>query len=534
MGATLGSKALSLPMIIILAAIFETFGAVLLGNFVGSTISVGLVNFDEFFPVNGTEIVASTISSVGTANVANIANVANAASKTISILPMHSSIWTQEFINGIFQTQDMEVFAQLYMLSMCSVLFGSSIFLAIATLLALPVSTTHAVVGSVLGNGIIIALFLDPKKVGSAIRWEKLIQIVISWILSPFVGCFFSFISWLILKLLLFDHRKSKYFILGASPILFGVTGGILSLFILQKGISPALEGLHIFIPWWIFPVGSVVLGILITIVCIAFIPIFNWRINSSLKLQNLIHKNQMDNQIKEVATQDVSEDKYFMMTEGTNGNVDVDVEIQKDEISSLFIEDSQNSNQNDYSKIVKDITERKVFRALVIVTSCCIATAHGAGDISNASGPLDAIIFMFNERKIVHKDTFYNTWWCTIITAVGLVIGLSTLGYRVMRTLGTKIAKFTPARAYISQFCTAFITLTFSILGLPISTTHVVVGAIYGITFVDILTIKDVTWRSLNFKLIIKILSSWALTLPLAALFSGIILIIFKLILRY
>jgi PiT family inorganic phosphate transporter len=103
---------------------------------------------------------------------------------------------------------------------------------------------------------------------------------------------------------------------------------------------------------------------------------------------------------------------------------------------------------------------------------------------------------------------------WTTVITAVGLVFGLALLGYRVMITIGHKITKLTSSRAFVSQLTTSLITLTGSLLGLPLSSTHIVVGAVYGISIVD--GIRNFQW-----KLILGIIASWVVTIPAAATLS-------------
>jgi len=108
--------------------------------------------------------------------------------------------------------------------------------------------------------------------------------------------------------------------------------------------------------------------------------------------------------------------------------------------------------------------------------------------------------------------------FWPVLIAAVGLVIGLATLGYRVMVTIGNKITRLTPSRAFVMQLTTSTLTLTASFFALPLSTTHIVVGAIYGISTVDYFLEHVNTFQ---WKLIFSIALTWVCTIPFAAGFS-------------
>ena len=105
--------------------------------------------------------------------------------------------------------------------------------------------------------------------------------------------------------------------------------------------------------------------------------------------------------------------------------------------------------------------------------------------------------------------------FWSTVIVAVGLVFGLSFFGYRVMLTIGTKIAKLSPSRAFVAQICTSTITLASSLLGLPLSTTHIIVGSVLGISYVDE-GLQGMKWQVIS-----GIFISWIVTVPLAGFIS-------------
>lgn len=187
--------------------------------------------------------------------------------------------------------------------------------------------------------------------------------------------------------------------------------------------------------------------------------------------------------------------------------------EIEESIVNVVAPDNTTDDDENHDSDT--ETAERHVFRFLVILTSGCIAMAHGANDLANASAPLSVIAYSFRTRKLpdVHTKTVL---WVTLLTTFFLILGFVTLGYRVMKTIGTRITKLTPARAFVAQLSAAAITLTCSLVGIPLSTTHITVGCIYGISIIDMRSISDVKW-----KLIIGIVMSWVVTIPFSALLS-------------
>ncbi|HJH32093.1 MAG TPA: inorganic phosphate transporter [Methanosarcinaceae archaeon] len=153
-----------------------------------------------------------------------------------------------------------------------------------------------------------------------------------------------------------------------------------------------------------------------------------------------------------------------------------------------------------------------KKFVSLQILTACYIAFAHGSNDVANAVGPLSAGM---NALGVI--DTGIPIW-VLAIGGVGMVIGLMTWGYRVIETIGTKITELTPTRGFAAQFATASVVLVHSYSSLPISTTHTLVGSVIGVGLAGGLAAVDLS-------VIGKIIMSWIITVPVAALTSALIL---------
>ena len=181
-----------------------------------------------------------------------------------------------------------------------------------------------------------------------------------------------------------------------------------------------------------------------------------------------------------------------------------------------------------------KDLSEKevafrkveKVFRYLQVITACFVAFAHGSNDVANSIGPLAAIIGLFNldnfefVGEIQAKVPVLN--WVLLLGGVGIVIGLATYGWKVIETVGTKITEITPSRGFAAEFGAAATILLGSKLGVPLSTTHTIVGAVIGVGFA-----RGV--NALNLKIIWSIIQSWIYTLP----FTGVLTVVLFFILK-
>lgn len=174
--------------------------------------------------------------------------------------------------------------------------------------------------------------------------------------------------------------------------------------------------------------------------------------------------------------------------------------------ISWLFVRKIEEPSGDDPDLHVARV--EKVFRYLQIATACFVAFAHGSNDVANSIGPLAAIVGTFNEGAITAKVPVPT--WVLLLGGLGIVIGLATYGYKVIETIGTKITEITPSRGFAAEFGAASTILMGSWLGLPISTTHTVVGAVIGVGFARGMT-------ALNLGIIWNIVKSWVYTLPVA-----------------
>jgi inorganic phosphate transporter, PiT family len=186
--------------------------------------------------------------------------------------------------------------------------------------------------------------------------------------------------------------------------------------------------------------------------------------------------------------------------------------------VSAILLRNIKGRSSQDYESV------ELLFRKLQVGTSCFVAFSHGANDVANAIGPVSAVLALstggdgFSALQVVPP-------YLLALGGMGIAFGAVTWGHRVMRTVGGRITSLTNTRGFSVDFGAATTVLLASNLGMPISTSHTVVGAVIGVGLARGLVAIDL-------RVIKKIVYSWLLTVPLAAIFSAIIFIVLRMIL--
>ena len=377
MGTSVGSKVLTIKQAVLIAAIFEFLGAFLAGGGVTQTIRKGVID-PALFDAN----------------------------------------------------------LEILIYGMISALFAAGTWLLIASLRGWPVSTTHTIVGAIVGFGI-YALGFDK------INWSVVGNIGLSWITSPLSSAIVAALFYYICKeLILKENTKYRLIIINFFVFLAGFA---IALITVTKGLKNIFKQQDLILTFGDSAFYSAIAALVFTGIFYIF---------SKARLSN------------------------------TSG--------------------SQESQ----------------FAYLMVFTSCAVAFAHGSNDVANAIGPLAAIHQATNQilGNAVSPDT---PLWILFLGAAGIVIGLATLGYRVMKTIGEKIVKLTPSKGFAAQLAAALTVVLASQLDMPVSTTHTLVGAVIGIGLVEGIS-------TINVKSVNSIFLSWVITLPAGALLSIIFLEIF------
>lgn len=378
LGTSVGSGAITVKTAIIVAAVFEFAGAALAGGSVTSTIRKGIVDPSQ-----------------------------------IGDKP------------------------ELLIFGMLSALLAAGCWLALASARGWPVSTTHSIVGAIVGFAV-AGIGID------AVSWGKIGQIVASWVVSPALGGGIAFLLMLSIRKLIMNAQNPFAAAVRYAPYYLFLVGFVISLVTIFKGLKHLKIDLDGF--------ESAAIAALIGLI-VAFIG------------------KRMVGRV--AVTEDVDRSEHFAGVE-------------------------------------------RVFAPMIIFTACAMAFAHGSNDVANGVGPLAAIYGLIQTGGEVTQK-LPMPFWILALGGFGIVFGLATYGYRVMQTIGKRITALTPTSGFCATVAAALTVVLASRTAMPVSTTHIAVGAVMGVGLARGIA-------ALNLRVIGSIVTSWVVTLPaggcLAAMF--------------
>ena len=372
MGTSVGARALTLWQAVLVACVFEFAGAYLAGGEVTSTIRKGIIDA------------------------------------------------------GVMSDNP-----ELLVYGMIASLLAAGIWLLIASYFGWPVSTTHSIVGAIVGFAAVGIGF-------DAVKWGKVGSIVASWVVSPVMAGTISF--------LLFTSVKRL---------------------ILQTS-DPFMSAKR-YVPFYMFLAGFVVSMVTF--------------------LKGLKHVG-----LSFTASESIAWSLVFALVISLLG--------------TLMLQRIDNTKKEKNGAIFDGV--ERIFAVLMVFTACAMAFAHGSNDVANAIGPLAAIVSVVQSGGEIASKSILPPW-VLLIGASGIVIGLGTLGYRVMMTVGRAITELTPSRGFAAELAAAGTVVVASGTGLPISTTHTLVGAVLGVGLARGI-------GAINLGVVGKIILSWIVTLPVGA----------------
>jgi PiT family inorganic phosphate transporter len=167
--------------------------------------------------------------------------------------------------------------------------------------------------------------------------------------------------------------------------------------------------------------------------------------------------------------------------------------------------------------------TVERVFGVLMVITACGMAFAHGSNDVANAIGPLAAVVSIAKNGAIGAKSALDA--WVLMLGGAGIVVGLATFGRHVIATVGKKITQLTPSRGFAAELAAATTIVIASGTGIPISTTHTLVGAVLGVGMARGI-------EAIDLRVVARILVSWVVTIPAGAFLAILFFFIFRMVL--
>ncbi len=429
MGTSVGSGALTIRRAVIIAAFLEFAGAFFVGTHVSETIRKGIISPEVFAPN-----------------------------------PM------------------------LLVYGMVGALLAAAIWLQVASYFGWPVSTTHSIVGSVLGFGVVVGGW-------HAAEWGKVASIVASWVISPLLSGTIAFILFSILRRLIYYNHNPIRAAKRVTPPLVFLVFYILTLAMLFKGLKNLK--LHLdFGEASLYGLGVGLLAAIISHLLLKRIQPVEIAPREKITQPPVVKKNlpkiiglvekTMHSAIGEVKTELA---KILEDLRAVRLDVEEGIEVER--------------GSSEYKSV------QRIFVYLQILSAGFVAFAHGANDVANAVGPLAAVISILKNGIVGAKTPV--PIWVLALGGVGIVVGLATWGWRVMLTIGKKITELTPTRGFSAEFATATTIVLASKLGLPISTTHTLVGGVLGVGLARGI-------GALNLRVVTNIIISWLITIPAGA----------------
>jgi PiT family inorganic phosphate transporter len=385
MATSVGSRALTIRQAVLVAAVFEFLGAVLAGGEVTSTIRKGIVD--------------------------------------------------SELLVGA---------PELLVYGMLASLLAAGTWLLIASRNGWPVSTTHSIIGAIVGFAA-VGIGID------AVQWGQVGTIVMSWVVSPLTAGFIAFLIYMSVVRLILSQ-------------------------------DDPLARARRFVPVYIFLAAFTI--VLVTI------------------LKGLKHVGF-----------DLSLTKSYFLAVGIAIGIAV---VGALAIHRIKPDPKAEKKQHFY-------TVERVFAVLMVVTACSMAFAHGSNDVANAIGPLAAVISVANSGIVGAQAKL--PIWVLLIGGTGIVIGLATFGIHVIATVGRKITQLTPSRGFAAELAAATTIVIASGTGIPISTTHTLVGAVLGVGLARGI-------EAIDLRVVGRVFVSWVITIPAGAILSIIFFLIFRAVL--
>lgn len=394
-GPAVGANALTMVGALLIAAVFESAGALLAGGNVVSTISKGIIDPNM------------------------IAN------------------------------------SSVFIAAMIAALLAAAVWLNLATWIGAPVSTTHSIVGGVVGAGIAAA---GPD----IVNWFTMGKIVASWVISPLMGGLIAAGLYQIVRVLIYQRDNKIAAAVRWVPVLVALMTAAFSAYLMMKGFKKIWK-----------PSGNFVM--LVSISLLLIVPF-------AVRPLTRRAANGLDNRRKHVTT---------------------------------------------------------LFNIPLIVSAALLSFAHGANDVANAIGPLAAIVSVAGGDAVGSKVSV--PLWVMAIGGIGISLGLMLYGPKLIRVVGKQLTRLDQTRAFCIALAAAITVIIASILGLPVSSTHIAVGGIFGVGFLrEMLANKPIREnpgaplkkrekkrRLVRRQQLLTIAAAWIVTVPSAALLSGVIFFI-------
>ena len=384
MGTSVGARAITIKQAILIAMVFEFAGAYLAGGEVTETVRSGIISLEN---------------------------------------------------------SGLEENPQLLVYGMLSSLLAAGVWLLMASQRGWPVSTTHSIIGAIIGFAVVGISF-------DSVMWGEVGAIASSWVVSPVFSGVIALGLFLSVRKLVLDT-------------------------------DDPLGNARRYVPWYIFLVGFVI---------------------SIMTMIKGLGKTGLEFNFAQT-----------LLTAAVIGFITMGLGVLL--LRRLALDAREEGHELDNLE--------KVFGVLMVFTACSMAFAHGSNDVANAIGPLAAVVGVVETGGVFTRESSVPEW-ILLLGGAGIVLGLATWGYRVIMTIGRKITHLTPSRGFAAELAAATTVVIASGTGIPVSTTHTLVGAVLGVGLANGI-------GALNLGVVGRIILSWLITLPVGAILSIIFFFTFR-----
>lgn len=498
----------------------------------------GIVAFVVAFGIGANDLANAFATSVGSKTLTlKQAIMVGAVFEFSGALFMGSHV-TSTIRKGIIEVSLFDSRPDLLILAMLSALIGTAIWLLVATRWSLPVSTTHTIVGGILGVGLTYA--------GTdAVQWSTVWLIIASWALSPLLSGILAFTLFKAVRYHILRQHNSLERGFAFYPFLTGFTLSVNVFFIIFKG-TPALNLGDT--PLWLGISVSLCVGIVVGSLVFMFVnPYLRLKISEAPSMKPVC--------ITEDGPQecDINEDGLVMcegMDEGVcEKNVDMSVKnsvhidnnevdmaktepkepapdskpglfrkfksrLDSDIVAFTLDQHSDVKNMHGGTETFDPKTER-MFSYLQVFTAVFDSFVHGANDVSNSIAPFAAMYGVFVSGGVESKSEVAA--WILALGGIGIVAGLAFYGHHIISAIGVRLTKITPSRGFSIEMAAATVVVLASRVGIPVSTTHCQVGASVAVGIVG-------GKHTVNWPLLLNTVLGWGATLIIAALLAAAI----------
>lgn len=448
---------------------------------------------------------------------------------------------TSTIRSKIFDTDLYENHPEIVMLGMMTSLIVATFMLLTATAFGLPVSTTHTVVGAIMG-------FSIAAKGFDSINWDQARDIFLSWVISPLVSGAVSFVFFMFIRTFVMRNENAFHRAYLTFPLVLFVGVGIDLFYVLYKGLNNTSwdPQLKVVLP------ASFATGAVIGIIWLILVgPLVKKRILAKMAREdearlalthaapgvdmeetspqptgpNSVDKDSMLDADEEIPIVHEGTDDAVEVTGVTFASPPPKLSMHRNMgrrfANATFSQDlkAQSLHENAHAAQLWEDAEQfdphaeELFSYIQVFTACLNSFAHGANDVANAIAPISAVVYIYRNGELSNESPVQK--WILAYGGVGLVLGLLLYGYKVMKSVGWKVTPLSPSRGACAELAASLFVVTASFKSIPVSSTQCIVGAVAGVGLTG--GVQNVHWMFLG-----RVCVGWVVVFFTAAILNA------------